>query len=370
MKRNGIGWAAHALLAGPLLLPGAALAAQERFASLAGGVTVVGQATDVASVRSEVVASLDLFLELPLGFALLHVYLEGNSTPRSGGVSALVPAANTDAGSALNGSGGGRVQLSEVRLVTPVVGELRAHAGVLDATGFLDVSRIANDENLFFLALPFVNNPTIAFPDYGLGVAIEGAVDPDGELEVGAVLSSTSGLADEEGASYRRMLDPTERGEGLFAGAALKWERGHGRASLGAWLRTDPSAGAAPSPAESRNKGVFGVAGHRWGAHEISGRAGLADRSASPVRGFLGMTHLWSAGSQALGTAVGRSFRAPGVPGRDVVHVESFLRRRFVQGSFATLSLQRVIGVPVDQPGGVSGPLNPWVASVRLSAAF
>lgn len=68
-------------------------------------------------MRPELTGSADLFIDLRLGRALLHVYAEAATTRRAGGVSRLVPEANTDAGTALDGAGGGRIQLSEVRVV-------------------------------------------------------------------------------------------------------------------------------------------------------------------------------------------------------------------------------------------------------------
>jgi hypothetical protein len=42
--------------------------------------------------------------------------------------------------------------------------------GKIDQTVFFDTNRIANDQTTQFLATPLVNNPSVAFPDNGLGV--------------------------------------------------------------------------------------------------------------------------------------------------------------------------------------------------------
>lgn len=197
------GMLAAALVPGLLGVAATPAAAQESPVSVSGGVTAVAQTVDDDRVRSEVVSSVDLFLGFALGGRVrLETYVEANTTPFRGGVSTLVGEANTDAGTALNRRRQGRVQLSEVRLVIPLGGGLNAHGGLLDATGFLDVSRIANDENLFFLGVPLVNNPTIEFPDYALGVALEGSLPRTESVKVGAVLSSSHGLADNPAVSY------------------------------------------------------------------------------------------------------------------------------------------------------------------------
>jgi hypothetical protein len=110
------------------------------------------------------------------------LYVEGNTTPFHDGVSRRIPEANTDAGTALNRSGEGRIQVSELRLIWPIFQGSHVHLGLLDATGFLDVSQIANDENLFFLGGPFVNNPTIEFPDYALGAGLDGGLTDNGRI--------------------------------------------------------------------------------------------------------------------------------------------------------------------------------------------
>lgn len=91
---------------------------------------------------------------------------------------------NGDAGSALNGNGDGRLQISELRYALPVRDFGTLSFGLLDPTAFLDTtshanptagpdfSGIANDETTQFLGNSFVNNPVVEFPDYTLGAAI------------------------------------------------------------------------------------------------------------------------------------------------------------------------------------------------------
>ena len=67
--------------------------------------------------------------------------------------------------------------------------------GKIDQTVFFDSNRIANDETVQFLATPLVNNPSVAFPDNGLGANL--FVEPHGSVYVTAGLGSGSADARE-----------------------------------------------------------------------------------------------------------------------------------------------------------------------------
>ncbi len=351
-----------------LLLAGPGLAAQQL--EWSGGVTAVGQLASDPRVRDEVVSSLDLFFDLGLGPVVLATYIEANTTPFGGGVSQLIGEANTDAGTAVDARRRGRVQISEVRLVVPVVADLRAHAGILDATGYLDVSRIANDENLFFLGVPFVNNPTIEFPDYALGGALEGTLPVGLPLRIGATFLSSHGLADNPNVSYAQLLDLGEEGKGVFVGTALRWVTPGARVSVGGWVNTAEHPLLAGSGGTEQSRGAFSVVGWSRGEHALSARAGVANGSVSVVRGFTGVTYLFVRRPNALGLAIGRSFASDDTPGlSDVTHAEVFARRRLYREIFFTASVQRIVNSGFDASGVVVAP-TVWVGGVRLSAQF
>jgi len=218
---------------------------------------VVGQATGEDDIRSELTMSLDLFADVRLGPVVLHAYVEANTTPRTNGVSTRIPFSNTDAGTALGSSGKGRVQISELRVAWPFRDDGVLLAGLMDLTGFLDVSRIANDENLFFLAQPFVNNPTILFPDYTLASALFVGLPrlPGGEVVV--TLASSHGVADHPEASYRRLLDHDAEGRGVFTGGRVRLEGDRWRGALGAWTSTGERVGRVGESLPTR--GLFSV---------------------------------------------------------------------------------------------------------------
>lgn len=334
---------------------------------VAGSVTVVAQATDAADTRDEAVGSLDLFVDVRMGRIVIHAYIEGGTTPFSGGISSRIPHANADGGTALDGDGTGRVQLSEFRALVPLGRSGELHAGLLDLTGFLDVSRIANDENLYFLGTPFVNNPTIAFPDYVPGVVVEGWMPGLEEIRVALALTGSEGLADHPDASYGRLLDLDARGRGVFTGVRLRWEGARSHASLGGWLDTGDHPALDGTGRAENHHGIFAVGGVDRGAHSVSARIGQADPGVMALPGFLGATWLWAPGEEALGLAVGRSSPSDRLARTDgLVHTEGFIRRRFFGGVFLTASVQR-IELPRPADGGTEGL---WVAGVRLSAGF
>lgn len=351
-----------------LLGTAAVSAAQESPVSVSGGVTAVAQTVDDDRLRSEVVSSVDLFLGFALGGRVrLETYMEANTTPLRDGVSSLVGEANADAGTALDRRRRGRVQLSEVRLVIPLGGGLNAHGGLLDATGFLDVSRIQNDENLFFLGVPFVNNPTIEFPDYALGVALEGPLPRTESVRVGAVLSSSHGLADNSAVSYAQLLSVSEPDKGVFAGLTTRWVGNGRRLSIGSWVNTAPHDRLDGAPGTEWNWGVFSVAGWFRGAHSLSGRVGLANGDVSMARLFTGLTYLWARQPDVAGVGVGRSATSTDAP--DVAHAEVFVRRRLVGDVFITGSLQRIHNSGFDESGQAIDP-RLWIGGLRLSMQF
>ena len=101
------------------------------------------------------------------------LHIEGNTTPRDDGVSTLIGESNADAGTALDDARRGRVQVSELYYTHAWQGARSLAIGMVDASAYLDISRIANDANAQFLGVSFVNNPVIEFPDYSLGMVYE-----------------------------------------------------------------------------------------------------------------------------------------------------------------------------------------------------
>lgn len=323
---------------------------------------VVGQATGEDDIRAELAMSLDLFADVPLGPSVLHLYVEANTTPRTNGVSTRVPFVNMDAGTALDADGEGRVQISELRLAWPVHDAAALHAGLMDLTGFLDVSRISNDENLFFLAQPFVNNPTIVFPDYTLGSALVVDVPgwPGGEVAVS--LASSHGLADDPEASYERLFDFGAESRGSFMAGRARAEGDRWRGTLGAWASTGERVGRLGEILPAR--GLFSVVGFRAGIHSVSGRLGIADGDAGS-ESFVGFTYLGTVASNAVGLGVATGPALPEYVGRRGEHAEAFMRRSIREVLYLTSSIQWLSRAFLPE-GDVDGGI--WIFGFRVSA--
>lgn len=261
-----------------------------RQAEMAAGLTVTGQSAEGAP-REGLVGSLDLVADLGMGPGVWTLYVEGNTTPGSRTVAGRYPQANGDTGTALDGDGAGRMQVSEL-YYSLQEGRWLGVAGLLDTTGFLDASAVANDETIQFLGTSLVNNPAIPMPDYSLGAAAHyeytGSWTPGWSL----VATGSTGLADQSERSYAELFDLDEPGEGAFLAAEAYWQGRAGALRLGAWA--DTAQQAEPGAASGRRRGAFAVAdwlpGARFG---LNLRAGWARPEASRTRGFLGAAAQW-----------------------------------------------------------------------------
>jgi hypothetical protein len=239
----------------------------------------------------------------------------------------------------------------------------------MDLTGFLDVSRIANDENLFYLGAPFVNNPTIAFPDYVLGVSVDARSPWSARTRIAVSASSSHGLADNPEHSYRELFDLGGSRKGLFLASRIRWAGEHWRAALGGWSDSSQKGIEGALEEEGTSRGVFTVLGWSSGVHALNLRLGAARESASGFDSFSGLTYLWRWRQNALGLGLARSGASHPDAREDLSHVETFLRRRLFSVVFVTASLQWL-----SNPGGVAGngpgDKGVFITGFRLSASF
>ena len=133
------------------------------------GTIVTLQDASDSRIYNEGLASVDIVATLRTGNGRWLLYVEGETSPRSQGVSSLLPEANQDAGTAVDRDDNGRLQVSELNYLWNL-GESALAMGLLNPAGPVDNSDVANNEASEFLAKTLVNNPTIAFPDYALGM--------------------------------------------------------------------------------------------------------------------------------------------------------------------------------------------------------
>ena len=351
------------------LSSGVTLAQQD--ISYEGGVTVVAQAADDPRTQDEVTASADLFVTLsrPQGEWLL--YVEGSSSPDSDGVSAFFPTVNADARSVLTRSGGGTVQVSEFNYTAHLGDENSLMFGLIDPSAWLDRGRIANDENRQFLNGSFVNNATIAFPDYTIG-GVYRRKGIDGAPAFTAVVSSSSGIADLPERSYQSLLNVFSGDRGVFAGAGVSWLNKRSSWRLGGWVRTDQEPVIDGSGDTEINYGLYGVFGWQDDANAWNIRAGLANEDLSVATAFAGMAYQrrLAFGTFGIGVAhteVAQDLRAGRLdPAFDS---EVFLRIPVGKSAHVTPSVQYVVN-PIPGDDDIRGSAKAFVAGVRFHWAF
>ncbi len=336
-----------------------------------GGLTAVHQ-QEVAGALSDGSASVDLLVHLPRRTGEWLLYLEGSTKTNEGDIFNVYPEINADAGSAQDRDGSGRVQISELNYRWVLTNQHQLTIGQIDPSAHLDRSRIANDENAHFLGAGFVNNPAIEFPDYAIGLMYR-MPRTESTPEITAIVSSSDGLADNPGRSYRELIDISDAGKGVFIGLGARWAIGATRIGVGGWFRSDDHRLIDDPSRNSQNYGAYAVYGWLSDRHGVSLRAGLANSEVSPVAGFLGVAYEGTMKYGAIGVGAGRIFESNKLDGSvsdDTTQIESFFRLPLpLADSHITASLQYLMNSGFDATDAVKDP-RALIASVRFHLWF
>lgn len=339
--------------------------------SYEGGVTATAQTTSDDRIESEFSASADLRVHYERASDRWLLYLEGNTSPRRGGVSTLVPESNTDAGTALDRDRKGRAQISEFHYTVTWWSQHTVTLGMLDPSAYLDVSRIANDENTQFLGVSFVNNPTIEFPDYTLGLVYENALPSGPRLRL--VIASSNGLADNPNVSYSQVVNIRHPDKGTFIAARAGWETPQSMTGAGVWTHTAPHI-ALDNPArrDEVNYGIYFVQGLGSERHAANWRIGLSNPEVSRAERFYALAYRyrrppWVVG---LGYAFIRLSHYIDDPDQaSTRQAELYTRYRLREGLFLTGSVQRITNSDFDASNSVRDA-HLSVYGLRLSWLF
>lgn len=337
-----------------------------------GGITTVYQDTDDSRADAELTASADLFATLNQERGQWLLYIEASSAPDANGVSAFYPTVNGDAGSVLTAGGDGGVQISEFNYTFFLKDDRSLMFGLIDPSAWLDRGRIANDENKHFLNGSFVNNATIAFPDYTLGGVLR-VLGNDRRPEIAVVISGSDGIADTPDRSYQDLLDLNEDGRGVFFGTGASWLYDRTSWRIGAWLRNDGQDVEGNSVNDEINYGAYGVFGWRSGAHAINVRAGMANSDGSAADRFLAIAYQRKTQFGVLGVGVANTRIASDLvgAGRDnALDSEIYFRIPFLdEAAHITPSIQYVEVPAVDSTEPASGSSS-IVAGIRFHWSF
>lgn len=342
----------------------------EQLIAVEGGFTTVFQAALDKHVLPELVASFDLVTALPAGRGKWVIYIEGNTSPREGGVSSLLPEANTDAGTALDRDRNGRLQVSELHYFYPIGNNALLVTGLLDLTSTLDSSEVANDETAQFLSGPLVNNPTIDFPDYSLGMVYNRETGVDRGYSL--ALTSSHGLADNANASYAQLVDIGADGRGVFAAGEVQWPAVGSKLHAGIWLNSAGHAKLKGQAGTEHNYGVYLVADHPVASGWWSLRAGLANERTSPAGRFLSLALQQPLADAILGLGIaytGLSGQDTSQHHDDMLQAECYLRFAMYDNISITPALQWLRNGSFDASGE---PLaaDQTLLSLRLNDTF
>lgn len=262
-------------------------------------------------------------------------------------------------------------------------------AGKLDLTGgfehhgcpvSFDCSAYANDENTQFLSDSLVNNPTIPFPDQGLGAVVY--VEPVENFYVSGGIADAQ--ADRRETGFRTAL----HGEDCFfaiteMGFVTDWGKGlTGAYRAGLWYDPQPRERFSGS-SQRDSHGVYAtfdqlLLKENADANDEQGlgaflRFGCADGDVSEIQTF------WSVGGQYKGLIPGRDAdvlglgvaqgilsrdSAPGRTSQETV-VETYYNAKICEWMHVSGHVQYLAN-----PGGTSGAGDALVVGVRLHMHF
>lgn len=302
------------------------------------------QTSDKAGIADESAAKADLILRRRADAGEWLVHFEGATTPGASGVSGRLPEANAISGSALDMSGAGRVQLSELYYQHASDPKRLISVGYLDVSGFFEQSRIASDETTQFLGASFKGNPTIEFPDYTLGAVYEHSMDKGPVWRTG--LTSSNGLANNPERSYSQLLSVGKEDKGAFAITSLSWRDPVWLLRVGVWTNTANHQAIDGSGRGHKNYGSYLLSGYRQGRHALNFRLGVANDKVSQASAFTSLGYQFKQDAYVLGAGVARAFLSPQESNKalgDTVHYEVYLRYAVSKGVFLTGDVQHIV---------------------------
>lgn len=340
-----------------------------RLMGVEAGVTYTYQHSMDDAVNDESFASVDVVVTHPVGDGELLLYLEGNTTPSSHGVAALIGEANADVGSALDEHGKGRLQVSELHYTLPMLNG-NVTLGLMDVSGFLDTSELANDEATQFLAGGLTGNATIEFPDYTLGVVYHSELDDVTSLT--AVLAGSHGLADNPEHDYASLFEMNKAGKGMFAGVEGRHAMANGSLQLGAWVNTADHDNLKATSTDDNNYGVYAVVENSWGDVSTNLRAGFANSAVSEAASYFSAAMELATELGPVGLGIARTNLADdaAAAGRDdVTEVEAFWRVEVTENIAVTPSLQWIQNSGFDS-SGTTIEAEQTILGLRINARF
>ncbi|AEP29973.1 carbohydrate porin [Brumicola nitratireducens] len=309
-----------------------------------GAGVITYQRTNRPAIASEIAGSADLILTKIQLSSSWVLHLEAASSLDAQRIASNLPEANTDAGSALNKDGKGRLQLSELYYQHRLNSTQQISAGLVDISGFFEQSRIASDEATQFLGTYFTGNPLIEFPDYTLGVVYEHELAPGTVLRAG--VSSSNGLADNSARSYNQVLSLTEKEKGVFAITSLSWRNQAYLIRLGAWTNTADHKSLDLNRSTANNYGLYLLTGYQTGNHAWNMRLGLANEQVSKAMAFSSLGYQYRFAEYVFGIGLARAFLSTNLQDnsvKDTEQYELYVRYALTPKIYLTADLQNIV---------------------------
>ena len=235
------------------------------------------------------------------------------------------------------------MQISELAYAHQLSSAQTLTLGLLDITGYFDQSRIASDENTQFLGVSFVQNPTIEFPDYALGVVYEHTLDNTTTIRTG--LSSSHGISDNPNTSYSQLVDINNSDKGLFVIGSVSWKQPQWVFRSGIWTRTDSHSNHDATRNDLHHYGIYFLTGYQSAPHGVNLRLGAARKEVARAAEFAGLTYQYRFKPFVFGAGMARLFlssAATTVGQDDTRHYEMYLRYTLRQGLYLTADIQQI----------------------------
>lgn len=283
-----------------------------------------------------------LFGTLPMGEGAWNLELRAGTTPRDRGVTSFYGEVNDTVGETLNSDGDGRIAATQLFYAVSV-GSGELSLGLLDATSLLDANEIADDEYTQFLGTSFVNNPSIEYPSFALGLNYRAPISDNLGYQV--FVSSTGGLEDENDPTYNNTVNVGEDGKGVFAGGELLVNVGDVYGSFGGWYNgADHSQLNNPAADNKDNYGGYVSGGGPLGPGQWVVWGGVANDKVSPVANFMAAAYAVDIQRTTLGVGLSRIGDSDHLPGKTdaIVQAEIYLRINVYQNFYVTPDLQYV----------------------------
>ena len=341
-------------------------------AELSGGFVFSNQASSDDRVKSDVTASVDLGITWRQN-GRWWLSIEGNTTPKQNSVATLLPESNADADTALDSDREGRLQISEINYQYSIERNSSLTIGLLDASSYMDVSRISNDENTQFIGVSFVNNPTIEFPDYALGLVYQFR-HHESKTVTRLIVTSSNGLSDNPNASYSQLVDVDNPDKGAFIAARIGYESTQRLAGFGIWTHTAPheSLDSNGNNGNGKNYGAYFVSGWRGDKYGLNARLGIANARVSNANWYGALTNQYRFKPWILGAGMATIFlsnHAEQTDRGDTFQTEIYLRNELRRGIFLTGSIQYLVNSNFDASDSIYDS-EIFVGSLRVSYVF